>query len=142
MQNIFKILGLSLLFGWILNLYFFSASNKIIKYWVQPKDINYHDDLFYRFSIVEQSNRKRDFLDIINFGTYKHYEVFISKQSVKPELDYMYGHYKEYGFKVDTDEILAYLEHCEVIWKKEGVWFVEPSGHKIFFPKKSFIGGR
>jgi len=34
------------------------------------------------------------------------------------------------------------LNQCRVEWENDGVWFIEPDGHKLFFPKSSFLGER
>jgi len=124
----------------LIGLYLYSTnySGKTLKYWVQPQNIHYgNDDITYLLSVVETTRVLGIFL-----ANDRHHEIFISKQSVKPELDMMYGHYKEYGFIGDTEEVKKHLSRCRVTWEKEGVWFIEPDGHKLFFPKSSFMGGR
>jgi len=137
MKNLFFISILAL--G--MHLYYTDYSGKILKYWVEPKELNYYNkqqrDYRYRLSVVE-TTRKMGFFNI----NQRHYEIFISKQSVKPELDVMYGHYKEYGLEGDKEELERVLSQSHVEWKEDGVWFVEPDGHRLFFPKSSFMGGR
>ena len=117
-------------------MYYSDYSGKVLKYWVQPNTVKY-GELKYRLLVVETTRA------IGLFTTReRHYEVFISKQSVKPELDMMYGHHKEYGFGGDNEEVKKLLNQCQVRWEKEGVWFIEPDGHKLFFPKSTFMGGR
>jgi len=91
----------------------------------------------YRLSVIETTRATGLF--VIDE---RHYEIFISKQSVKLELDMMYGYYKECGFGTDKEGVKVLLEQCKVVWEEDGVWFIEPIGHKLFFPKKSFMGGR
>ena len=119
-------------------LYFTDYSGRVLKYWVQPLNIHYgSDNITYRLSVVETTRELGLF-----FSKDRHHKIFISKQSVKPELDMMYGHYKEYGFIGDAEDVKKNLSQCHLEWKKEGVLFIEPDGHKLFFPKSSFLGGR
>jgi len=75
------------------------------------------------------------------------YFIVFSKNRVKPELHFMSGHFKEYGFnegnKINNNwkklNVKEYIDNCTIIWEKNGVTFVEPSGHKLFFPKETFI---
>ena len=116
--------------------YYNDNSGKTLKYWIQPDSVKY-EKFRYRLSVLETTRAIGLFTE-----TTRHHEIIISKQSVKPELDTMYGHYKEYGFEGEEDEIKVLLDQCQVRWKKEGVWFMEPDGHKLFFPKNTFMGGR
>jgi len=130
------LLAISIMIG--MYLYCTDYSGKTLKYWVQPKDIHYgSDNITYRLSVVETTRVLGVFL-----ANNRHHKIFISKQSVKPELDMMYGHYKEYGFIGDAEDVKKNLSRCRVEWGNDGVWFIEPNGHKLFFPKSSFIGGR
>jgi len=137
-----KLVLLTFFFSAIINiLYYQDYSGKVLKYWIEPKELNYYDkqkrDYSYRLSVIETTRA-------IGFLTTKerHYQIFISKQSVKPELDMMYGHYKEYGFEGNREEVEQKLEKCNVLWVQKGIWFIDDTGHKLFFPKKSFMGGR
>jgi len=117
-------------------LYYTNNSHKTLKYWVQPDTVQY-GEFRYRLSVVETTR-----VPNLLFMPLYHHEIFISKQSVKPEMDMMYGHYKEYGLEGEKEEITEHLDRCQVRWEEEGVWFVEPDGHKLFFPKSAFVGGR
>jgi len=116
--------------------YYNEHSGKVVHHWTAPKDM-FYGDVHYRLSVIETTREVGLFV-----VEDRHYEIMISKQSVKPELDMMYGHYKEYGFGLDSSQIKNYLQKCDVIWEAGGVWFIEPDNHKIFFPKESFMGGR
>ena len=137
-----KIVLLTFFFSLLINiLYYQDYSGKVLKYWIEPKELNYYDkqerDYRYRVSVIE-TTRATGF-----FTTRKrHYQIFISKQSVKPELDMMYGHYKEYGLEGTRKEVQQKLDKCDVRWEEKGVWFIDNTGHKLFFPKASFMGGR
>ena len=117
-------------------LYYTNNSHKTLKYWVQPDTVQY-GEFRYRLSVVETTR-----VPNLLFMPLYHHEIFISKQSVKPELDMMYGHFKEYGFEGDEEEIKEHLDRCQVRWEEEGVWFIESDGHKLFFQKSTFMGGR
>ena len=120
----------------VLLLYYTNSSHKTLKYWVQPDTVQY-GEFRYRLSVVETTR-----VPNLLFMPLYHHEIFISKQSVKPELDMMYGHYKEYGFEGEQENIKELLSQCQVRWEENGVWFIEPDGHKLFFPKSTFMGGR
>jgi hypothetical protein len=127
----------TLIFALFISLnYYQSYSGKTIKFWTAPKDM-FYGDVHYRLSVIETTREVRLFV-----VEDRHYEIMISKQSVKPELDMLYGHYKEYGFRLESSQIKSYLQKCDVIWEEGGVWFIEPDNHKLFFPKTSFMGGR
>ena len=138
----FKIVLLSFFFSVLINiLYCQDYSGKVLKYWIEPKELNYYDkqerDYRYRVSVIETTRS-------IGFFTTqeRHYEIIISKQSVKPELDMMYGHHKVYGLEGTEEEVRQILKKCDVQWEVSGVWFVDNTGHKLFFPKSTFMGGR
>ncbi len=136
-KKYFGIFGWSLFFTVIINVWYYQDdSGKTLKYWVQEEKQKYNDHR-YRLSVIE-TTRATGFFTTRE----RHYEVFISKQSVKPELDMMYGHYKEYGFEGNRKEVQEALEKCSVRWEKDGVWFVDDTGHRLFFPKETFMGGR
>ena len=53
-----------------------------------------------------------------------------------------YGHYKEYSFTSGLEDIDTYIKKSELEWTAEGLTFKEKSGHRLFFPKEWFVGGR
>lgn len=137
-----KMVLLTFFFSVLINiLYYQDYSGKVLKYWIEPTELNYYNkqerDYRYRVSVIETTRATGFFTS----GEY-HYQIFISKQSVKPELDMMYGHYKEYGLEGTREEVKQILEKCDVHWEVSGVWFVDNTGHKLFFPKSTFMGGR
>jgi len=136
-KKYFHIFGWSLFFSVIINVWYYQDySGKTLKCWVQEEKQKYYDHR-YRLSVIETTRATGLFTT-----RERHYEVFISKQSVKPELDMMFGHYKEYGFEGNGKEVQEALEKCSVRWEKDGVWFVDDTGHRLFFPKETFMGGR
>ena len=121
----------------------FQENSNVLKYWNQATNINY-GKYPYRLSVVEVKP-SFGFFRVTNKES--KYSIVISKGNTKPELHFMFGHNKPYGFgesnKVNSNwkdiKVEAYLEKCEVVWSNEGVDFIEPSGHKLFFPKVAFI---
>jgi hypothetical protein len=119
-----------------------SEIGTVLKYWNQPSSINY-GKYEYRLSIL----RRKTNINYFRFYKKDNYFIVISKNMVKSELHFMYGHFKEYGFnesnKFSTNwkklDVKEYFDNCTIIWEKDGVTFIEPSGHKIFFPKETFI---
>ena len=53
-----------------------------------------------------------------------------------------YGHYKEYSFSSVLEDIETYIKKSELDWSEQGLTFKEKSGHRLFFPKEWFLGGR
>ncbi len=53
-----------------------------------------------------------------------------------------YGHYKEYSFTSVLEDIETYIKKSELDWSELGLTFKEKSGHRLFFPKEWFLGGR
>jgi hypothetical protein len=54
----------------------------------------------------------------------------------------LYGHFKEYSFTSVFEDIESYIKKSNVEWSVEGLTFIEKSGHRLFFPKDWFVGGR
>ena len=74
---------------------------------------------------------------MFNRNRYCHVGV-ISHHQHEPLL---YGHWTEYEFHNYSNDS-DYFTRCVVTWEPEGVTITEPTGHKLFIPKKAFIGGR
>lgn len=53
-----------------------------------------------------------------------------------------YGHYKEYSFSSELEDIETYIKKSEVEWNESGVTFKEKAGHRLFFPKTVLSGIR
>ena len=123
-----SVLLTSLLFIWLQR-----PSLEIVKSWKQSESINYNSFDPYFFNVV------KDNVDLghLPFTVSRNYFIYIGKES----NDVTYGHIKNYSFEYNND-IEEYLSLCSVQWSQAGVTFKEPSGHTLFIPKKSFIGGR
>jgi len=134
----------SLLFS-ALAIYFVNFGDKstVLKYWVQPKTVDY--GLYpYRLSILEKKSKLQIFK---LWAKENQYKIVISKNNTKPELHFMLGHNKSYSLAESNKyspnwkdiDIEAYVKKCTVVWNNEGVFFIEPSGHKLFFPSVAFV---
>ncbi|MEW6492384.1 MAG: hypothetical protein AB1589_07715 [Cyanobacteriota bacterium] len=53
-----------------------------------------------------------------------------------------YGHYKEYSFTSELEDVDTYVKESKVEWSAEGLTFIEKSGHRLFVPRKWFSKGR
>jgi hypothetical protein len=109
------------------------SSGEILFTSKQPANIAYHSFDPYYLHVIEQNIDWTHF----PFGTHRNYSIHISRSK-----EISYGHYKAYSFGLSSSEATKYLQNCNVNWTNDGVTFLEPTGHKMFFPKKSFIGGR
>ncbi len=77
------------------------------------------------------------------FETPPHYFFYAGRESHDPA----YGHMMDYGLHPAMagffDEDLApYVQKATVAWTAEGVSFQEPSGHRLFIPRRAYEGGR
>lgn len=145
MKKIIGTILISTLVFLVFTLYFvnFGENSTVLKYWIQPKTVDF-GEYPYRLSIVEVKSKFQFF----KLGEKeKQYKIVISKNNTKPELYFMLGHNKSYSFAESNKysphwkkfNIKAYVESCNVVWNNEGVLFVEPSGHKLFFPVVAFV---
>ncbi|MDC0435454.1 hypothetical protein OAM69_07450 [bacterium] len=139
-KSSFQVFWRSLFIGLLIALWLEwpSSPENVIKFWVQPADVSYGSSR-YTLSIVQKN--------LINpvfslFSGYRHYDIFISRSAANSKEISSYGHRKEYGFSGNGAKVLESLERSSVAWEKEGIRFKEPSGHELFFPKSSFVGGR
>lgn len=125
--------GASIFFTVILFVWLQRPSFKVIKSWEQPDSINYNSFDPYFFNVVQ------DNVDLghLPFSAPRNYFIYIGKES----NEITYGHIKNYSFEYNQN-IFEYLNRCTVRWNEDGVLFQEPSGHRLFIPKNSFIGGR
>ena len=124
---------LSVLFtlGWHVFLNY--SSGRIIHSWEQPKEINYWRNANYTLYVIETAP------DWFIFGgrTPRQY-IFICWSD-------SYGDRFDCSFQAashDDSEIDAYIQRSIVEWTVDGVSLKQESGHVIFFPAKTFIGGR
>jgi len=109
-----------------------SPSNRVIKQWHQPKELDYKSFDPYTLSVVEGA------IDWNNLDLRGRHYLFIGRGTDAPS----YGHYHDYTFHAGIDDIDAYIGRSTVEWTAEGLTFVEATGHRLFFPKSMFVGGR
>lgn len=140
-KKTFQVFWLSLTLGLLLCVVLTWPSFKPIKQWEQPESVIYGGTQ-YQLSIVEMGLKNP--ISKFFVGSYRHHTILIPRKQPDNDTNFFghYGHYKEYGFRQNTKELFEYLDLCTVTWDKEGIWFIEPSGHRFFFPKSSFLGGR
>ena len=121
----------------------FGENDKLVKYWVQPKIVDY-GKYPYRLSVIESESK----LQFFKIGEKeKKYKIVISRNNTKPELHYMTGHNKSYSFSESNKynanwkdiKIRKYIERCKIVWSNKGIPIVEPSGHELFFPLAVFV---
>jgi len=107
--------------------------NSVLKYWDQPENIKY-DLNKYRLFVIKSSS-----LNPVKLLFNSHdYIIGITRKTEEPE----YGHYKKYSVGYGSESDRQLIEQLSIIWNEDGVILIEKSGHRLFFPKKSFIGGR
>jgi hypothetical protein len=107
-------------------------SDRVIKQWCQPKEIDYQSFDPYCLSVVEGSREWSN----LEFPR-RHY-LFIGRGTAAPG----YGHYLDYTFHPGYEDVDAHVARSSVEWSPEGVTFIEATGHRLFIPKAMFIGGR
>lgn len=107
-------------------------SDRVVKQWCQPKEVDYQSYDPYCLSVVEGSREwlKPEF-------PRRHY-LFVGRGTEAPG----YGHYKEYSFHPGGAAIDDHVGRSTVVWNQDGVTFIEATGHRLFIPKEMFIGGR
>jgi len=88
----------------------------------------------YYMSVVERD------LDWSGFPFYveRNYFIYVGRDEGTPS----HGHMIKYSFHPYPDEVEQFLTKADVQWTAEGVMLSLPSGHRLFVPKKMFIGGR
>lgn len=135
--HVFIALGLSLALSavfigcWIY--YATSSVGRVVHSWEQPKEIDYKSPGPFTLFVRERMP-DWEFLG----GPSPRHGVFIGH-------DNSYGHWFDCTFhagSLDKDEIDAYIRRAIVEWTEQGVSIKQESGHVIFFPKKTFTGGR
>jgi hypothetical protein len=67
------------------------------------------------------------------------YSVVVARSGLAPPD---YGHILDYSFHPGGNDTEAHIRKSTAEWGPDGVSFVEDSGHRLFIPKKMFIGGR
>jgi hypothetical protein len=120
----------SLLFTFVLLLLLHWPSHRVVWQDCQPQSINYGSFDPYYLSVIER-----------NTGwlfTRTSYYLFIAHGKSAPA----YGHYLDFSFFFVSKDHDAEIKSSKAEWTLQGVTFTASTGHSLFVPKKSFIGGR
>jgi len=117
----------------IVAVFLYWPSGKIVAQWQQPAEIEYDGRGPYNVTIVEKDRNWYLFM----LSTDWNYDIYVGRESPPS-----YGHWIKYPFAEDEDKISAKLSQATVEWTDDGVTLELATGHRIFVPKKSFIGGR
>ena len=107
-------------------------SNRVVHRWYQPSNVNYKSFDPYVLAVVEGAR------DWATLGWPRRYYIFVGRSNGVPG----YGHYLDYTFHPGYENAEEHIRNSLVEWNKDGVTFIEATGHKLFIPKKMFIGGR
>ncbi|MBA7610011.1 hypothetical protein ES703_17214 [subsurface metagenome] len=106
-------------------------SHRVIHQWHQSADINYNNFDPYTLAVVEGAR------DWATLGWPRRHYIFVGRSNDVPDS----GHYLAYTFHPDNGN-KEHIKKSLVEWDEDGVTFIEATGHKLFIPKKMFIGGR
>lgn len=109
-------------------------SNRIVMQWQQPESIRYDQFEPYYFKVVEADIDWKYF----PFQWQRHYYIYVGRESGVPT----YGHYLEFSFHPEVNDLETHLKRSQVEWLEQGVRFNEASGHQLFIPEELFTGGR
>ncbi len=105
-------------------------SDRIIWQSCQPESVKY-DAYSYCLYVGEGSLDWSRFPYTLN----RKYYIVIGRTPI-------YGHVKDYSFTSELEDIDTYVKQSQVEWSAEGLTFIEKAGHRLFFPKEMFVGGR
>ena len=124
----------SMILTFILLLYMHSKSMAVVHQWKQPSSLSYGSFDPYYLSVVEYGTN----WDGFPLHTEPKYIIYVGRDSGSPS----YGHMINYSFHPHPDDMVTFLKKAESVWTADGVELQLPSGHRVFIPKKMFIGGR
>jgi hypothetical protein len=126
--GILSTIGTVILVGWL-----FYPTERVVWQSCQPDDITYKSFDPYCLSVIEITRPIDRF-----WLEQRRYYVFIGPGTGFPS----YGHVVEHDFFPGQKDRDTYIRNCTVTWTIDGVTLEQESGHRLFIPKKSFIGGR
>jgi len=109
-----------------------SSSGRVIAAWKQPQSVDYASFDPYTLFVVE-TGVVRALL-----SRRATHELRINR-GAEPNG---YGHYVHVSLDFDGDAADEEIKAALVTWAADGVSFEMPTGHRLFVPKGSFIGGR
>ena len=103
-----------------------------VKSWAQPSGVKYDENDPYRADLCEGARIWRPF----DHRKQEH-RLWVGPNGNPPCEGY--GHKVLWRF---ADDGKNYLAKVDLTWTAEGVEMFEPDGHRVFVPRKAFIGGR
>jgi hypothetical protein len=107
---------------------------RVVAHWPQPSTVQYDAGDPYHFLVVEGDRDWRRF----PLGVGRNYFLLVG-----PEIrGDQQAHRVDYSFHPASGDVEAHIRNCSVEWNPPGVWFQEPSGHRLFIPKEQFARGR
>lgn len=110
-------------------------SLNVIAQWAQPAELTYDDRGPYYVSVVE---RGTDWSGSPLYMEASHF-IYAGREPGHPS----YGHMINFSFYPSyEDDLPTFLQKTNIQWTAEGVQMEFQSGHRLFIPKDSFIGGR
>lgn len=101
----------------------------VIAKWSQPSTIDYESFDPYMLVVLDAGSVAR---------SQRLYQVRVL-HGTDPDG---YGHSMHFGVLAADNMDDAFIRDSEVEWSATGVALTVPSGHRVFIPKASFIGGR
>ncbi len=107
-------------------------SGKMIAEWKQPPDITYDQRGPYYLSVVERN------IDWFRLPPERNYLIYVGREAG----GLGYGHMLKFSFHSFPDSTEEFVKKSQVEWSPEGVTLTTGTGHRVFIPKKMFIGGR
>ena len=130
----FLLVLISFILAFVILYFLHRPSLTVVAEWKQPAEIKYDGRGPYYMSVVETDLNWRGFPLYVD----RHHIIYVGRESGTPT----YGHMLEYSFYPFPDDLKDFLKKATVEWTAEGVNLTLPSGHKLFVPKRMFIGGR
>jgi hypothetical protein len=117
--------------GLLLALFHVVATSSVeLAHWRQPAEINYASFDPYTLFVLRHEHGL--------FWTKTSHEARIVRGTDASG----YGHYVDLDLDLSFLEDSAPIDKSTVTWSDEGVTLAVASGHRFFFPKRAFIGGR
>jgi hypothetical protein len=107
-------------------------TNRILWQQCQPDTVVY-DDFGYCITLLEGAPEYNGYPLTIG----RRYRLLVARGTQTT-----YGHAVDYALTHGHDDAAAYAQRSSAEWTPEGVTYIEPDGHRVFFPAAVFTGGR
>lgn len=101
------------------------GAKSVIEEWKQQNNVNYGID----YDLTLQVIKTEAYIDV--FKQYSTYTLYLSGGG--------YGFIKKYDFSEGYPNVNEYISNCHVLWLKDKIEFIEPSGIKTIIPKETFL---